>query len=59
MLQVRSRADASLHSSFSLENFHMVKVGVRQSWVGVLVDLEDITLYFLSGIKNAYKRREC
>ena len=34
VLQIRSRADASLHSSFLLESLYVVKVGVRRSWEG-------------------------
>ena len=34
VLQIRSRADASLLSSFLLESLYVVKVGVRRSWEG-------------------------
>ena len=34
VLQIRSRADASLLSSFLLESLSVVKVGVRRSWEG-------------------------
>ena len=34
VLQIRSKADASLHSSFLLESVYMVKVGVGRSWEG-------------------------
>ena len=58
VLQIRSRADASLHSSFLLESLYVVKVGVRRSWEGSSSPWGYHILTFFSGIKNSHKRRE-